>query len=185
MKYSLSVIYMYSNREVIERFTGNYAEGEQARTTRPIPAGYTAEITRVSGRLQDPVTESAAAGNTTISGLMGTSNVTYEVVYSQIQRYTVNIHFVIPGADKDFTDPVIRTYIPGEEIIINKTDADIAAIPGIGNYVLKYITPQYADRDGKTVTVFLVESDDYTNIGDDLTPLGINDAVPGSGEIIE
>ena len=42
-----------------------------------------------------------------------------------------------------------------------------------------------ADRDGKEITVFLVDSDDYTVIGDDLTPLGINNAVPGSGEIIE
>ena len=168
--------------ETVATFTGTYSEGEALTIRRPIPDGYTAVIRRVNGDLVN-YNGRTEGGQTVITGTMGDADAAYEVVY-EAEPYELTIHFVVLGEETEPADPIIRSLKGGEDYRISINDPDI---PNLGNYRFVEVTGRMPNHDAET-TVWLLgpnAGDAELIIEDDRTPLGINDANLGSGEIIE
>ena len=167
---------------VLETFTGTYSEGETLTIRRPVPDGYTAVIRRVDGDLAN-YNGRTEDGQTVITGAMGDADAAYEVVY-EAEPYELTIHFVVLGEETEPADPIVRKLEGGEDYRITINDPDI---PNLGNYRFVEVTGRMPNHDTEA-TVWLLgpnAGDAELIIEDDRTPLGINDANLGSGEIIE
>ena len=163
----------------------DYAEGDNAYAQRKIPDGYTATIRRTSNAaLGGTVTENVNNEKhfTTISGTMGNADVTYEVIYTLID-YTLTINFQVLGEEETLAT-IEREYVGGATYSVLQTDEDIPVDKIPAGYVLKEKKDQKVPNEDTTITVYLVP-EGFTFIDDDPTPLGINNATLGSGEIIE
>ena len=184
--HSLTVTYMYSDGTVDYVFNrSDYAEGDNALAKRKIPDGYTATIRRTSqaalgGRVTENVDDTAHY--TTISGTMGNADVTYEVIYT-LNDYRLTIHFQVLG-EEEILATIYRDYPGGTVYSVLRTDEDIPADKFPEGYVMVERKDLKMPLHDDTIIVYLVP-EGYTLFDDDPTPLGINDAALGSGEIIE
>jgi uncharacterized repeat protein (TIGR02543 family) len=186
-KINLKVTYKYSDGEVVDTFNNDYSEGDMATATRKIPDGYTATINRISdGQLYAPVTENVDAGRktTTISGSMGTENVEYEVIYNAT-LYKLTINFQVYG-EKGEVASITRNYLGGAGYSVLNSDADIPwTILPRGYRIVEVKDHVMPNRDHEVTAFVIREGDNTVTFLDDPTPLGINNATLGAGEIIE
>ncbi len=186
-KYGLKVTYKTSNGDVVDTFSKeDYSEGDKATATRKIPDGYTASIRRVSNAdLTNPVnTVDKETKLTTISGTIGTASVEYEVTYSPA-LYTLTINFQVYGEDDEIAT-ITRQYYGGAEYSILNSDGDIPWTELPRGYRIVEVNKKVMPNGDYEITVFVVgENDDTVTFPEDPTPLGINNATLGTGEIIE
>ena len=188
-KYGLKVTYKTSNGDVVGTFDETYSEGGRATAQRLIPDGYIAEIKRVSkgtfvGDPKPTITIDTVLKLTTISGTIGNADVEYEVTYTPAQ-YTLTINFEVYGTGEEAAT-ITRQYYGGAEYSILNSDGDIPWTELPRGYRIVEVKDKVMPNGDHPITVFLVpEGDDTVTFLDDPTPLGINNATLGAGEIIE
>ena len=185
--YGLKVTYKYSNGDVADTFSKtDYSAGDKATAQRKIPDGYTAEINLISTTdLTNPVnTVDKDKKLTTISGNVGTTGVEYEVIYTPAQ-YTLTIDFQVYG-DEDIVATITRKYYGGADYSVLNSDGDIPWDQLPKGYRIVEVTKKVMPNGDYEIVVYVVaEGDDTVTFLDDPTPLGINNATLGAGEIIE
>ena len=164
--HKLHIIYVTSAGTVIGNFEKDYAAGERYEVVTPRLDGFYADTA-------------------TVSGIMGDADVEVTVVFSQI-LHTLTVHYVAVGENEDLTDPTILILPAGADYRVN--------VPEIEGYesLISVVTGVMPNGD-REITVMMVGDEARKILGnnpviiieDDRTPLGINNAVLGGGEIIE
>ena len=115
---------------------------------------------------------------------MGTTGVEYEVTYTPAQ-YTLTIDFQVYG-EEDIVASITRQYYGGANYSILNSDPDIPWTKLPKGYRIVEVTKKVMPNGDYKITVYVVpEGDDTVTFLDDPTPLGINNATLGAGEIIE
>ena len=181
----LKITYHYSDGAKDDAVEGGkYAEGAFANHPKKIPDGYNASIRLVSGTWTptNVKADNDDARMTTIAGYMGAGVVEYEVTYSP-QPHKLTIRFQLYGKDDELTT-IERTYYGGELYDILKTDDDIPWDEFPAGYHIVEVKGKVMPNSDYEITVFVTDDDTVTFL-DDPTPLGINNATLGTGEIIE
>ena len=165
--HTLTIRYETAGGRDISTFRREYAVGEQYEVVTPAMSGY-------------------AADEETISGIMGNADVTITVTYSPI-LYTLTIHYTAVGEDGEVAEPTVLHLAAGEAY-----RAAVANIPGYES-LLDVITGTMPASD-RSITVPMIGEEASKILGrgrptmiieDERTALGIDNAVLGSGEIIE
>jgi len=184
--YGLKVTYKYSNGEVVDTFDKTYSEGEKATAQRKIPDGYTAEVKKISNadltNLVTPMVDTKTK-TTTVSGNIGTASVEYEVTYTPT-LYTLTIDFQVFG-EEDVVATITRKYYGGTNYTVLNSDGDIPWDQLPKGYRIIEVKKVMPNGDTKITVYVVAEGDDTVTFLDDPTPLGINNATLGTGEIVE
>ena len=165
--HTLTIRYETASGRDISTFKREYAVGEQYEVVTPAMSGY-------------------AADEETISGIMGNADVTITVTYSPI-LYTLTIHYTAVGEDGEIAEPTVLHLAAGEEYRV-----PVAQVAGYES-LIDVITGTMPAND-RSITVMMIGEEASKILGrgrptmiieDERTALGIDNAVLGSGEIIE
>jgi hypothetical protein len=143
-------------------FEKEYKNGAKYEVVTPTLKGFAPDISTVTGTMPD-----------------GDKYVT--VTYSHI-KYALTIHFQAVGEEKDLTDPIVLRLSSGEDYRVKVPEVD-------GYEALVKVVSGVMPEGDRQITVLMVGDGNLgmalITIEDDATPLGINNAILGSGEIIE
>ena len=165
--HTLTISYVTEGGRDVSTFKREYAVGEQYEVVTPVMSGFEAD-------------------EGTITGIMGNADVNITVTYSPI-LYTLVIHYAAVGEDGEVAEPTVLYLAAGEEY-----RAVVAQIPGY-EALLDVITGTMP-ASNRSITVPMIGEEAAKILGggrptmiieDERTALGIDNAVLGSGEIIE
>ena len=165
--HTLTISYVTEGGRDVSTFRREYAVGEQYEVVTPALEGF-------------------AADEETISGIMGNADINITVTYSPI-LYTLTIHYTAVGEDGEVAEPTVLHLAAGEAYRV-----PVAQVAGY-EALLDVITGTMPASD-RSITVPMVGEEAAKILGggrptmiieDERTALGIDNAVLGSGEIIE
>ena len=156
--HTLHITYADEGGDVIGTFEKAYAPGERYSIVTEHMTGYEVDTEIVAG-------------------VMGDADINVTVTYSLL-TYTLTITFPAFGENRDVHEPIV--------LYLHKDDTYRVAVPPVEGYkaLVKEVAGTMPPRD-REIAVTMLGEDVTVEIPEDPTPLGVSNAVLGSGEVIE